>query len=111
MIRGTTPTFTFELPEDMVYVLGEICIAFSQKAPEYTKAEDVVIEKHLKDCKINEQENKISVTLTQQDTLKLDSKKPVWFQLKVLSSGGDVVTSQVWQDEVYPILCEGVLKK
>ena len=83
MIRGTTPTHTFNIPFD-TSVVKEVKILYAQ--------DDVkVLEKNTEDCALSG--NSVSVTLTQEDTFKLDCKKPVEIQIRVLTLDGEALTS------------------
>lgn len=83
MIRGTTPTHTFNIPFDTSMV-DEVKIVYAQD-------DQVVLEKDTTDCVLGAQT--ISVTLTQEDTFLFDHKKAVEVQLRVLTPGGDVLAS------------------
>lgn len=80
IIRGTTPTHTWELPFECSLVEATK-VTYSQNGKE-------VITKRETDCVIGE--NKISVTLTQEDTFKLDSSYYVEVQLRVRTTDGGV---------------------
>ena len=83
MIRGTTPTHTFNIPFDTSMV-KEVKILYAQ--------DDVkILEKKNGDCTLAGQS--ISVTLSQEDTFLFDSKKPVEIQIRVLTLGGDALAS------------------
>ena len=62
MIRGTTPTHTFELPFNIPEG-AEIRVVYSQK-------DNVLIEKTTSDCSI--ENNIVKVTLTSEETLKFN---------------------------------------
>lgn len=83
MIRGTTPTHTFNIPFDTSLV-DEVKIVYAQD-------EVVILEKTTSDCSLDD--TKICVTLTQEDTFKFDCKKVVEIQLRVLTTGGEVLAS------------------
>lgn len=83
MIRGTTPTHTFNIPFDTSAV-NEVKIIYAQD-------DEVVLEKRTEDCALEGQT--ISVTLTQDDTFRFDCKKAVEIQVRVLTAGGNALTS------------------
>ena len=83
MIRGTTPTHTFDIPFDTSMV-KEVKITYAQR-------DTVILEKKTGDCELNG--NTISVTLTQEDTFKFDCKKPVEIQVRVLTSAGEALST------------------
>ena len=110
IITGSTPTFTMNLPENITEVIENICFAFTQEEPAGQETEDAVVEKGFNDFHIDSDNAQLSVTLTQEDTLRFKAGTPVWYQLKILTSGGDILHSQIWQDEVLPAVCREVLK-
>ena len=66
MYRGTTPTLTFTLPFPSSKLT--LCnVAFAQEG-------NVVLEKDLSDCQIGE--NTLTVQLSEEETLQLESEKP-----------------------------------
>lgn len=83
MIRGTTPTHTFNIPFDTSLV-DEVKILYAQD-------DVVVIEKTTADCTLDYK--KISVTLTQEDTFAFDCKKAVEIQLRVLTTAGEALAT------------------
>ena len=100
MIRGTTPTHTFNIPFDTSMV-KEVKILYAQ--------DDVkVLENKNGDCKLSGQS--ISVTLSQEDTFLFDRKKPVEIQIRVLTLGGDALASVPEKVGVSKCLDNEVLK-
>jgi hypothetical protein len=85
MIRGTTPTHTFNIPFDTSLV-DEVKITYAQDNV-------VVLEKHTSDCILDDAT--ISVTLTQEDTFLFDCKKSVQVQLRILTKSGEALASVV----------------
>jgi hypothetical protein len=85
MRRGTTPTHIFEVPFD-VSMIKSVKIFYAQ-------GDVIVFEKLTEDCELNG--NTIKTTLTQEDTLKLDHKKPVEIQLRILTLDGKALASLV----------------
>lgn len=85
MIRGTTPTHTFKLPFDASIVQKAMVI--------YAQNDAVVLEKQAQDCTM--QDNEISVTLTQEDTLKFDCHFKVQIQLRILTNQGQALASDI----------------
>ena len=83
MIRGTTPTHTFNIPFDTSAV-DEIKITYAQD-------DDVILEKHTSDCTLDGAT--ISVTLTQEDTFLFNCKKAVEVQIRILTVGGNALAS------------------
>ncbi len=99
MYRGTTPTLNFTLPFDCKNITA-LNIAFAQN-------ENVVFEKTYNDCVLDG--NKISVILTEDDTLLLDCKKrAVEIQLRV-GCGSSRLASKIIKIPVDRILKDGCL--
>lgn len=99
MIRGTTPTHTFTFSVDLSNV-KDFVITYVQNGA-------IVLEKKKKDCTIDE--NKITVTLTQEETLRFDHASMVEMQAKVLTTGGTVLASNIFTTHADRILNEEVL--
>lgn len=85
MRRGTTPTHTFEIPFD-VSLVSKAMVIYSQNDKE-------LFCKETSDC--NMSGNIMSVTLTQEDTLKLDCRRLVEIQLRILTVTGEALASEV----------------
>lgn len=85
MIRGTTPTHIFTLPFDTDTV-ADLRVSYAQNCGE-------ILVKNLDDVTLSG--NTISVTLTQEDTLKFDHNKRAMAQIKVKTHAGDVMSSDV----------------
>ena len=99
MIRGTTPTLTFKLPFDCADI-DILNISFAQH-------DTVVLEKEFYDCAINGSE--ISVTLTEDDTLKFDSSEHAEIQIRV-GIGDQRLASQIMKMSVERVLKDGSLQ-
>jgi hypothetical protein len=84
MIRGTTPTHTWVLPFD-ASLLKEVSITYSQN-------DENIIKKTEEDCTM--EGNRISITLSQEDTLKLEPKVRTTVQLKVMTSNDSVMATK-----------------
>lgn len=85
MIRGTTPTHTFKIPLDTSRI-ESVRVIYSQN--------DVVkIVKTGDSCTIGP--DTITVKLTQEETLSLDSCLIVKIQIRVLTTSGDALVSKV----------------
>lgn len=82
---GTTPTHTFTLPFD-TYTVSEVRVLY---APEHGKA---VVVKETSDCELSG--NSLFVTLTQEDTLKLDDYPRIRVQLRLLMSDGTALSTE-----------------
>lgn len=73
MIRGTTPTLTFSIPFDTSKITDGYITFVQQKF--------VVIDKPISDCKLDG--NVITITLTQEETLKFQTESDVEIQITV----------------------------
>lgn len=98
MRRGTTPTLNFHLPFE-VSQITKLNIALSQN-------DTVVIEKNLSD--VTRSGRKISVKLSETETLSLNDKKELEIQLRV-AVGSTKLASNIIKTTVKRILKEGVL--
>ena len=100
MIRGTTPTLTFKLPFQ-VSELAEYWITISQRY------ENIAINKTSEDCTADD--DTITLILSQEDTLKLIGGKPVYIQIRALTTDDEAIASNMWDCSVEDILKEGVI--
>lgn len=100
MYRGTTPTFTFNLP-----IAADTLTA---AAVTFRQAGCADIEKTLEDCIVDGQT--LTVTLTEAETLTLRSGTvaPLEIQLRVGASGARMA-SQIFTVPVERILKDGAL--
>lgn len=99
MIRGTTPKLEFMIPFSTDQ-LANCYITLSQKGL-------VVVDKTLSDC-IREG-NKISVRLTQEETLKLQHGCTTEIQIRAKTLEGEAIASQIIQVNTQRILRDGVI--
>lgn len=100
MIRGTTPTLELTTDVDLSSC-EELYITISQSGVD-------LIEKSIEDCIIENE--KCTVTLTQEDTLKLDDKYPCYLQLRGKTPEGTVfATYPPYELDVGKILKQGVI--
>ena len=100
MIRGTTPILHFTLPFE-VSELSEYWITISQRY------ENIKIDKTSADCTASGSE--ITLTLTQEDTLKLMPDKPAYIQIRALTTEDIAIASNMVTCDVGDILKEGVI--
>lgn len=100
MIRGTTPTHTFRLSIETSSIT-EVRITYVQLGK-------TVIEKTEKDVRLGEKS--ISLTMTQEESLKFRVGADVEVQLKVLTNVGTVLASPVISINVDKILNTEVLE-
>ena len=99
MIRGTTPTLEFTIPFD-TGLLAEAWVTFAQN-----KA--VVLDKQLSECQCDA--NKITVKLTQEDTLKLKHNCLTEIQIRARTIDGNAVASEIMTVSPDRILKDGVI--
>lgn len=85
MRRGTTPTHTFKIPFD-VSLVQKAMVIYAQNDTEVFRKEDA-------ECVM--QGDEISVTLAQEDTLKLDYNHMVQIQLRVLTTDNKALASAI----------------
>ena len=101
IVCGSTPTHTYTIPSD-VAPIADLRISYGQDYKE-------LVTKTLKDCTIDGQD--ISVTLSQEDTLKFDRRIQVaQAQLRILTTGNEVLTSDHLYLQVSPCLNSEVLQ-
>lgn len=100
MYRGTTPTLTFNLPM-AVSTLSEYWVTVSQRYDNIRIDRDKTT--------LTASGSSIVANLTQEETLRLVPDKPVCIQLRVLTSGGDAMASEVFKATVDDVLREEVI--
>ena len=100
MIRGTTPILHFTLPF-AVSELSEYWITLSQRY------ENIKIDKDSTDCTVSGRQ--ITLILSQEDTLKLIPDKPVYIQIRALTTSDLAIASTQFRCDVDDILREGVI--
>ena len=101
MIRGTTPTLEFTMPFD-TSLIAELYITITQNGA-------TALEKTLADCNCND--TSVSLTLTQEDTLRLEQKpySDSEMQIRVRTVAGEVLASDIMSIYVGRILKDGVI--
>lgn len=97
MIRGTTPTLTFNLPFDASNI-KTAWVTFSQFNVEVFTLEN---EELAMDGLT------ISAKLTQEQTLSLSKNDDVEIQLRILTNSGDAIASNIMKTSVGNILKDG----
>ena len=99
MIGGSTPTNTFRLPFD-TSMLSSVRIVYAQD-------DEILITREKGDCTLDG--NTITVTLTQEETLRFDYQKILEIQGHFLTLGGDALVSKPKQITVEKFLDREVL--
>ena len=97
--RGTNPENTFTLPFELV--------APQQIWLSYAQDDIVLIDKDKSSIVISGAE--LKVQLTQEDTLKLDHRKPVQVQVRILTADGAAIRSGIKEYSVSKILKDGII--
>lgn len=101
MIRGTTPTHTFNLPFGVEFIKAGKVI--------YSQDGAVVLTKEISECALDGQA--ITIKLTQEETFKFDCNKGyVFIQIRLLTTGEDALASGLIRVEVEKCLDSEVLK-
>ena len=85
MIRGTTPTHTFNIPFE-ASMIKECRVLYAQD-------DVVIVTKSTSDCIL--EGTTVKTTLSQQDTFKFDSNKGVQIQLRILTKNDVALASVV----------------
>lgn len=99
MIRGTTPTHTFKLPFSSDSV-EECEVVYAQNDRE-------IVRKRTADCEITG--DVVKCTLTQAETLEFKARRPLQVQIRVLTTAGKVVGSQIMRVTVEDCLSNEAL--
>lgn len=99
MIRGTTPTLEFTIPFD-TSELAEAFVTLSQN-------DTIILDKALDDCKCDAR--KLSVRLSQEETLKLSCDCTTDIQVRVRTKAGDALASDIVKVDTDKILKDGVI--
>ena len=99
MIRGTTPTHTFNLPLD-ASLIKEVKVTYAQGGA-------VILERRAADCEI--QGSTVTIRLTQEDTFKFDCSKKVYIQVRALLTSGECISSRILMTSVESCLDNEVL--
>lgn len=97
MRRATTPTHTFTFPAEVpVTGLDEILITYSQDGK-------TILEKTDENLTINDEDNSVTYTLNQDESLKFAPGKAL-IQVRAKSDNGTILASQMLWMEVKPVL-------
>lgn len=99
MIRGTTPTLEFVIPFD-TSMLACAHVTLSQNGR-------IVIDKALDECSC--EESKLTVKLTQEETLKLECDCITEIQIRARTTDGEAMASNIMRVNTGRILKDGVI--
>ena len=103
IIRGTTPTIQINVKSDVDLT------AVSQVWVYLTQLNNVLIDKLISDVTIDAVNKKITVTLTQTDTLKLQSGLMALFQVRLLLNDGTALATVAVDVPVLEVYKGGVI--
>lgn len=95
-VRGTTPTITFKLPFQTDQI-SDCEIYFAQ--------EKLLFQKDYEDCSFDE--NKLMVTLSQEETLQLNEGLSLRLQIRFVFKSGAVAATRIVSTSVVGLLKEG----
>ena len=98
MRRGTTPTITYNVDVDLTSAV-ELYVTLKQGGI-------VMVEKEIEDTEITDKT--ITITLTQEETLKLDPGQ-VLMQIRAKMPEGTALASNIMTGDVEAILKNGVI--
>ena len=102
MRRGTTPTHEFNIPNEIALgTMEEIYIT-------YWQAGHVVVEKSIEDITVDAENHKLSVTLTQNDTLAFKIGN-VEIQVRMKTVANVALASNIISVPAERILKDGVI--
>ena len=99
MIRGTTPTHTFNLPI-AANTITKLRVTYVQNG-------EKVLEKTETDCELSG--NAVKIKLTQEESLLFKARDNVEVQLKAKDTSGEVISHTVKSLPVERVLSEEVL--
>lgn len=99
MRRGTTPTLTFTTPYEAAMVQSGY-LTFKQRGA-------IVLDLPLSDPSITVEDNAISCTLTQENTLAMTTAAPCEAQIRAILASGSAVASNIVDIPVCAILKDG----
>lgn len=99
MIPGATPTHTFKVPMD-TDIITALRITYKQ-------GNNIVLQKELKDCTLLAGE--IECKLSQKDTLAFSDSGMVYVQMKIRTTGNDVLVSKIKTVPVQSVLDKEVI--
>ena len=98
-MRGTTPTITFKIPLEAAVIA---------KAKITIKHKRVSLEKHTKDCVI--EDGKVSTTLTREETLLFPDNQYVQIQMEIETQAGQVCKTGIHSAYSTELLSSEVLR-
>ena len=101
LCRGTTPTHSFTLPDELKNVeLSALYITYRQGGK-------TVLEKTMEEASV--EGGIITVRLTQDDTLAFQTEGEVQIQIRLRTAAGDALASEIIGVHVGRVLKDGVI--
>lgn len=97
-VRGTTPTITFRLPFQTDQI-RDVEIYFAQK--------NFLFQKDTEDCSF--EENRITVTLSQEETMQLNEGLSLRLQARIVFTNGAIGATRILNTSVVGLLKEGMI--
>lgn len=99
IVKGFAPIHVFQLPVPSILIKNFVVI--------YTQRDEEILRKERKDCTL--ENNYVAVNLTQSDTLSLDHRYPVRFQLRGVTTEGVPFGTQIRTETVVESLTNEVI--
>lgn len=102
MIKGTTPTYILKIDDNVDFTTFEyIEVTIRQRT--------VLVRKTGEDVKINAEAKTVSVSLTQEETLKFDHQSPALIQIRIKDKNDKVFSHPPIEISVIPCLSGEVI--
>lgn len=102
MRRGTTPTLTFTTPYEAALIQSGY-LTFKQRGA-------IVLDVPLSDPSVTVEDNAITITLTQEQTLAFTSAAPAQAQIRAMLTSNKAVASNIVQIPICAILKDGEIQ-
>lgn len=103
MIRGTNAQFKFNLPYDLSEVASVKIIFWQRDYNGPDPGRPLPITKILQQCSTTDNPRELSVTLTQEETLRFTDEHKAYVQLRGLTTEDVPFASKIKQLTVYPV--------
>lgn len=102
MRRGTTPTITLNIP----FAAADVSVVWIT----FVSDGEELFTKTLSDTGVTLEDNKITIALTQQETLGFTTGARVSMQIRILTADGNAVASDISTFTAEKILKDGVIE-
>ena len=109
MIRGTTAQFKFKLPYKFSDIKVVKVVFWQPSNSGISKDRPLPIVKVLEQCSQGESLNELTISLSQEETLRFSDKKKAYVQLRAESNDGYIFASKQEPLTVYPIYDDTIL--